>query len=200
MTIGTWELPGYYKLRTNEYFKFKYVSIIFIKKQFKSFKRKKSSGLDYLPMGLLKIFADEIAEPLHHIINPSLNSSMVPLIWKETRIISLFKSVDVHNPSNYRPILVLSVLLKVLERSVHMQLIEYLESNNLLSTNQFGYRKNGSTELVATYFIDDIRKHANNGKMVGAVCMDLSRAFDTINHSPLISKLTSYDINDKEIS
>lgn len=54
MTIGTWKLPGYYKLSTNETFKFKYVSIIFIKKQLKSLKRKKSSGLDYLPSGLLK--------------------------------------------------------------------------------------------------------------------------------------------------
>ena len=66
-TIGTWKLPGNYKLRTNESFKFKYVSIIFVKKQLKSVKRKKSPGSDYLPKDLLKECADEIAEPLHHV-------------------------------------------------------------------------------------------------------------------------------------
>ena len=114
---------------------------------------------------------------------------MVPLIWKETRIMLLFKSGDVHNPSNYRPISLLPVLLKILERSVHMKLIEYLKNNNLLSTNQFGHRKNQFIELAATYFISNIRKHANNSKMVGAVFMDLSRTIDTINHGKLISKL-----------
>ena len=123
-------------MRTNETFKLKYVSIIFIKKQLKSLKRKKSSGLDHLPPGLLKDCADEIAKPLHHIINLLLNSSTFPLIWKETKIILLFKSGYVHNPIDYRPILVLPVLWKILERSAHTQLIEYLEGNNLLSTNQ----------------------------------------------------------------
>ena len=143
--------------------------------------------------------ADEIAELLHHIINLSLSSSTVPLIWKEIRIIPLFKSGDEHNSSNYRLILVLPVLSKILERSVHTQLTEYLEGNNLLSTNQFEYRKNRSTELAATYFIDNIKKHANSGKMVGAVFMDFIRAFDTINHGTLNLKLQSYGINDKEI-
>ena len=123
-------------MRTNETFKLKYVSIIFIKKQLKSLKRKKSSGLDHLPSGLLKDCADEIAKPLHHIINLLLNSSTFPLIWKETKIILLFKSGYVHNPIDYRPILVLPVLWKILERSAHTQLIEYLVGNNLLSTNQ----------------------------------------------------------------
>ena len=112
----------------------------------------------------------------------------------------MFKSGDVHNLSNYRSISVLPVLPKILERSVYTQLIEYLESNNILLANQFGYRKNRSTELAATYFIDNIRKHANNGKMIGAVFMNLSRAFDTINHGTPISKPESYDINNKEIS
>ena len=157
-------------------------------------KRKKSSGLDYLSPGLLKDFADEIAEPLHHIINLSLSSSTVPLIWKETRIIPLFKSCDVPNPSNYRPISVLPVLSKILVRYGRTQFIEYLEGNNLLSTNQFEYRKNQSTELAATYFIDNIRKHANN---------DLGRAWykwHTTNLCTLISKLKFYGINDNEMS
>lgn len=145
-TIGTWKLPRYYKLRTNEALEFKYVSIIFFKKQWKSLKRKKSSRLDYLPQGLLKDCAEEIAARLHHLINLFLNSSMVSVIEKETRIIPLFKSGDKHNPSNYRPVSLLPVLSKLLERSLHPQLIEYLESNNLLSANQFGYWKNQSRE------------------------------------------------------
>ena len=93
----------------------------------------------------------------------------------------------------------LPILSKILERAVHSQLLEYLESNKLISDRQFGYRRKRSTKLAATIFADEVRRDVDQGKLVGAIFIDLSKAFDTISHSVLLEKLPSYGINDLEL-
>ena len=128
---------------------------MFVRNQLKALKRKKATGLDQLPSALFKDSANEIAKPLTHIINLSLNSSLVPTCWKRAKVTPVFKSGSVDDVSNYRPISVLPVLSKIMERAVFTQLSEYLETNKLLTKCQFGYRSKRST---ATLFVDDIRK------------------------------------------
>lgn len=77
--------------------------------------------------------------------------------------------------------------------------MNYLEQHKLLTSHQIGYRANRSTEIAATIFLDDIRREIERGKLVGAVFMDLSRAFDTISHATLMMKLKSYGISGNEI-
>ena len=77
---------------------------------------------------------------------------------------------------------------KILKRAVH-QLIDYLETNNVLSENQFGYRKRRSTELASILLTDKIRKAVDKGNLVGVFDIDLSKAFDTLSHSFLLEKL-----------
>lgn len=91
-------------------------------------------------------------------------------------------------------------LSKILQRTVHRQLISYLENNNLLSTYQFGFRRKRSTELATTLLIDDIRKEIDRGNYTGAIFLDLSKAFDTISHGALLYKLRSYGICSPELA
>ena len=91
------------------------------------------------------------------------------------------------------------ILSKIIERAVHSQVTEYLEQHKLLSDSQFGYRKKRSTEQATILLRDEIRKHVNEGKLVGAVFIDLSRAFDTINHANLTEKLRVNGINGSEL-
>ena len=140
-----------------------------------------------------------ISVPLSHIINLSLETGNFPQQWKVAKISPLLKSGSTTNFDNYRPISVLSIVSKVIEKIVQKQLMNFLDENKLLSTRQFGFRAKMSTELAATLLLDDVRKNVDKGKLVGAVFIDLSKAFDTISHSKVLTKLPSYGIDGKEL-
>ena len=192
----TWRFMSRTDSKTDKVFHFEYVSKIFIEKELKSLKRHKATGFDDLPSNLLKDSSCVVSGPLAHIINLSLKSGVVPSEWKTAIITPLHKSGDKDSADNYRPISVLPVLSKILEKAVHKQLTDFLENNKLLSDKQFGYRKGRSTELATTLFLDDVRKAADNGKLTGAVFIDLSKAFDTLGHTSILVKLQSYGIKD----
>ena len=99
---------------------------------------------------------------------------------------------------NYRPISILPVLPKVLERAVRIQLYKYLQQNKILSRYQCGFRKCHSTEFAALSFSDNIRRNMEQGQLTGAVFIDLRKAFDTVDHAVLLDKLSNLGILDKE--
>ena len=123
-----------------------------------------------------------------------MSTSTIPTHWKTTKVTPVYKSGSPTEESNYRPISVLPILSKILEKAIHNQLKEYLEQNKLLLNSQFGYCARRSTEVAKTMFLDNIRKEIESGKLVRAAFMDLSRAFDTISHATLMTKLKSYGI------
>lgn len=133
----------------------------------------------------------EIAKPIAFIINLSLQTAIVPTEWKTALITPIHKSGNTTEANNFRPISVLPVISKILEKAVQQQLVEYLETNHHLSDSQFGYRKKRSTKVATTLFIDNLRKACHKGLVSGALFIDLSKAFDTLGHANLLLKLES---------
>ena len=199
LTDCVWKHRRTLASRTNHVFQFQYVSVVFVKNFLKKIKRTKATGLDHLPASMLKDCADSIAIPLRYIVNLSLNTSTVPSAWKEAKIVPVYKSGDSSSVENYRPISVLPILSKLLEKAVHTQLSDFLANHDLLNDSQFGYREKRSTDLASALLIDNIRTNGDNGMFTGTLFLDLSKAFDTINHDLIIKKLASHGVRDIEL-
>ena len=121
-----------------------------ILKELKNLKRKKASGLDNFPPGLLKDAAHVLTKPLTFIINFFIETGVVPSEWKVAKVIPLYKSGSLAEIDNYRPISILPSLSKILEKIVYKQLMAHLERHSLLFEYQFGFRPNRSTELQSS--------------------------------------------------
>ncbi len=111
----------------------------------------------------------------------------------------IFKSGNSENMINYRPINLLPVLSKVLEKVVSEQFLHHLENNNLLHPLQFGFRHNHSTETATCLLLENIKWSLDKGFKVGAVFLDLKKAFDTVNHNISMSKITKYNISKQSL-
>ena len=101
---------------------------------------------------------------------------------------------------NYRPISILPVLSKILEKAVNFQLQQYLKKFDLLSPAQSGFRQHHSMESAVIYFTDEIRRNVDAGRLTGVLFVDLKKAFDTIPHKELISKLERFGFVDNLIT
>ena len=137
---------------------------------------------------LLKKVIPEILIPLKHIFNQSLATGTLPNKFKIAKVIPIFKLGDALDPSNYRPISLLSTFSKILEKIVHNRLFTYLDSNSLLSTQQFGFRPKHSTTHPMTLLLNQVTTSLNNKKHSLIIFCDLKKAFDTCNHSILLKK------------
>ncbi len=164
------------------------------------FANNKSSGLDginVINVRLLKLAAPIICKSLAYICNLSLCTSVFPSDWKQAKVTPIFKDGDRSDVSNYRPISVLSIVSKILERAVHNQLYTYLTNNYC---NILNVRSNYFTATTLLDVSDYILNNMYNGKVTVAVFLDLKKAFDTVNHKILLSKLYSYGIRGNTLS
>ncbi len=175
-------------------FEFKEVSEASIHYQLRCLKFNKAVGLEDIPPRLLKDGAQIVAQPLTNITNASLKQAKVPTEWKSARVIPLFKKGKKDDIDNYRPISILPMVSKVLERVVHIQLVKYIRDHKILSPYQCGFGKGHSTEFVALSFADTIRRNIDLGQLTGAVFVDLRKAFDTVDHLTLLNKLSAVGI------
>ena len=180
-------------------FKFKAVSQELILSNLKKLKTKKSCGLDNISPRLLVDAAEIVAKPLTKLINASLTSGFIPDDWKCAKVTPLFKKGKKNEMDNYRPISVLPVASKLLERAVHSQLYTFLNEHHLLNPYQCGFRKYHSTESAAISFTDSVRRGMDQGLLTGAVFIDLRKAFDTVDHETIAAKLKSFGIFDIEL-
>ena len=155
----------------------------------------KSTGSDNIPPSILKSAGPIVAEPLTNIINSSLLSSNFPKKWKLASVKPLHKGGDKHLLTNYRPISLLPTCSKVIERVVHTQLTDHLEANNLVYPHQSGFRPKHSTATTLLKITNDWHQALDSGLLVGVLYLDVSKAFDTVNHSLLLKKLAQVGVS-----
>ena len=150
------------------------------------------ASLDIMDMDpkLLRVSSLIIAPLLTHIFNLSLAQGLIPKDLKLARITPIYKGKgDLDDPSNYRPISVISNLAKILEKAVKVQTVNYYESCHFLSSSQFAYRKLHSTQTALHCIIDECHNNINNGEINILACLDLSKAFDVLDRGHLLNKL-----------
>src|SRR5437867_911933 len=137
---------------------------------------------------------DSLAHPLTHIFNLSLYSGSVPHAFKLAKVIPLFKKGDEKLPSNYRPISLLSIFNKVLEKLISKRLYNFFEHENIFYKYQYGFRKNHSTALSVLEVTDFCYANLDNNKYILGLFIDLQKAFDSIDIDILLSKLLHYGV------
>ena len=131
-----------------------------------------------------------------------MRTGIFPKELKISRVKPLFKSGDPLQFNNYSPVSFLPSLSKIFQHVIFDQIVCYLTENSLLSSEQFGFRPDHSTELAALRMVDHIIKQMDNGKLPLCTCIyiDLSKAFDTLNYDILMSKLEYYGITGKKMT
>ena len=156
-------------------------------------------GEDDISARLLKDAKYIVAETLTKLVNISYRKSTFPACMKKAIVRAIHKKEDTEDPSNYRPLSILSTVSKVFERSATNQLVSYLEQNKLLSETQHAYRKSHSTTTCLSEVVNYIYNENDKGNVVGIASLDLSKAFDSISHGLLMTKLAKLGLGNTSL-
>ena len=160
----------------------------------KQFKNKRSTDHNDIDMMLVKEIIYSIVTPFTYICNLSFLTGIFPSKMKIAKVIPIFKSGDKFNFTNYRPISLLSQFSKILEKLFAARLDNFIDKHNLLSKHQYGFRPNMSTSMAVIDLVEQISEATNNKQFTVGVFIDLSKAFDTIQHGLLLKKMERYGV------
>ena len=172
-------------------------------KHIKHLKNSSATGVDYIDTKTIKLVADVIAPALTHIIDLSIQTSIFPQTWKWAKVVPLLKSssADPILPKSYRPVALLPILSKIMEKVVFNQLVKYLEENDIVHPNLHGSRAGHDTSTALLQLYDRWVEELEEDNMVGVLFCDQSAAFDLCAHTILLDGTRAEcNIVDEELS
>ena len=154
----------------------------------------KAVGPSSIPTKILKDFKKQLSILLSQLINLSFNKGVFPSSLKLAKVIPIHKKGDTQDSNNYRPISLLSNLSKIIKKLIHKRLYSFLHQNDCLFTYQFGFRNHHSTNYALICITEKIRKNLDEANFACGVFLDFQKAYDTVNHEILLSKLQHYGV------
>ena len=162
-------------------------------------KATQSCGLDDINSTIIKLVKHELTPAITHIVNLSIQQKSFPLQWKRAKIIPLHKKDEVIYPKNYRPVSLLPIFSKILERAIFSQIIQYFEENDLIHPSHHGFRQKHSTSTALLQMFDVWVEAFENGDISTVIMLDMSAAFDLVDHNILVQKLSIYGFEDNTL-
>ncbi len=188
--------------RNSRYLPKKFVNSIFlnptspdeVSKIIAHFENKCSTGLDGISPKVVKLFPESLVNCLVHIFNLSLAQGKFISSFKKSKVIPVYKKKEKSDMNNYRPISLLPVLSKILEKIMHTRLYAFLDKKDSFYSKQFGFRPKHSTDQAATVLVDQVSEALNKNLKVASVFLDMSKAFDCVDYNILLQKLYKYGV------